>query len=49
MSKKITLSCSECGSRNYSAPAQKNQSDQRLTLKKFCKNCNAHTLHQQTL
>ncbi|MDS9471987.1 50S ribosomal protein L33 [Sporosarcina pasteurii] len=49
MSKKITLSCEDCGTRNYSVPAQKNHSTKRLTIKKFCKHCNAHTMHRQTV
>ncbi|MUV06203.1 50S ribosomal protein L33 [Planococcaceae bacterium Storch 2/2-2] len=48
MSKKIVLCCDQCGARNYSVPKRNNQNDERLTLKKFCKTCNAHTLHKQT-
>ncbi len=49
MSKKITLSCDRCGSRNYSVPARKDTSTERLTLKKFCRYCNAHTVHKQSV
>ncbi|MFS0576101.1 50S ribosomal protein L33 [Sporosarcina sp. 179-K 3D1 HS] len=46
--KKISLCCDQCGSRNYSVPAQKNRPTERLTIKKFCKHCNQHTVHKQT-
>lgn len=48
MKRKVILVCSECLSRNYST--QKNQSVQseRLELKKFCKNCQKHTIHKET-
>ncbi|HEY9581776.1 MAG TPA: 50S ribosomal protein L33 [Savagea sp.] len=46
--KKIVLCCEECGSRNYSVPARNNGKEERLTLKKHCKQCNAHTVHKQT-
>ena len=49
MSKKVSLSCDICGSRNYSVPARKNHPNERLTLKKFCENCNEHTVHKQTV
>ncbi|PIC85978.1 MULTISPECIES: 50S ribosomal protein L33 [unclassified Sporosarcina] len=49
MSKKITLSCEICGSRNYSLPAGNNSREGRMSIKKFCSHCNAHTLHKQTI
>ncbi|MBM7716912.1 50S ribosomal protein L33 [Siminovitchia sp. FSL H7-0308] len=48
MKKKITLACTECGLRNYTTDNSKDGSDKRLTLKKHCRHCNAHTLHQET-
>ncbi|HJF30318.1 MAG TPA: 50S ribosomal protein L33 [Sporosarcina psychrophila] len=48
MSKKIILSCDTCGSRNYSVPARKDKPTERLSIKKFCRHCNAHLLHRQT-
>ncbi|WP_342513700.1 50S ribosomal protein L33 [Sporosarcina sp. FSL K6-1522] len=48
MSKKISLSCDTCGSRNYSVPASKSKPTERLSLKKFCSHCNGHTMHKQT-
>jgi len=49
MVKKVVLSCSQCGSRNYSVPSSKEGSSERLELKKFCSHCKAHTIHKQTL
>ncbi|HEY4578473.1 MAG TPA: 50S ribosomal protein L33 [Savagea sp.] len=48
MSNKIVLCCEQCSARNYSVPVRNNQTSERLTLKKFCKHCNAHTIHKQT-
>ncbi|WP_307257695.1 50S ribosomal protein L33 [Oikeobacillus pervagus] len=47
MRKKVVLACSECGSRNYSTMGGSSHG-QRLEVKKFCKNCNRHTLHKET-
>ncbi|MFD2681015.1 50S ribosomal protein L33 [Bacillus seohaeanensis] len=47
MSNKLILACSQCGSRNYSVPGKRSQSD-RLELKKFCAKCNMHTIHKET-
>ncbi|WP_412031599.1 50S ribosomal protein L33 [Metamycoplasma buccale] len=42
--KKITLACSECKNKNYTV----NKSiESRLEIQKFCKNCNAKTLHKE--
>ncbi|WP_204669208.1 50S ribosomal protein L33 [Gracilibacillus alcaliphilus] len=47
MGKKIALACEVCHSRNYST--DKNLSDaRRMERKKFCKNCNRHTIHRET-
>ncbi|MBF7023360.1 50S ribosomal protein L33 [Staphylococcus kloosii] len=45
--KKVPLSCEECGNRNYNVPKQ-NDSTTRLTLKKYCPRCNAHTVHKES-
>ncbi|WP_090796892.1 50S ribosomal protein L33 [Pelagirhabdus alkalitolerans] len=47
MKKKVTLACTECLSRNYQTDKQSSQTD-RMELKKFCKRCNAHTVHRET-
>ncbi|MFD1207074.1 MULTISPECIES: 50S ribosomal protein L33 [Sporosarcina] len=49
MSKKTILCCDRCGSRNYVVPAGNAEPTTRLTVKKFCKHCNAHTVHKQTV
>ncbi|MDN4606547.1 50S ribosomal protein L33 [Sporosarcina highlanderae] len=49
MSKKMILSCNDCGSRNYVVPEGNKQSTIRFAVKKFCKQCNAHTEHKQTI
>ncbi|WP_436940643.1 50S ribosomal protein L33 [Staphylococcus xylosus] len=45
--KKVPLTCDVCGSRNYNVPKQSNLAS-RLTLKKFCSRCNAHTIHKES-
>ncbi|WP_208528055.1 50S ribosomal protein L33 [Jeotgalibacillus sp. R-1-5s-1] len=49
MSKKLILACSACGSRNYSVPKGADKQSDRLEVKKFCRYCNAHTPHKQTV
>ncbi|MBF7017870.1 50S ribosomal protein L33 [Staphylococcus durrellii] len=44
--KKVPLSCEECGNRNYNVPKH-NDATMRLTLKKYCPRCNAHTVHKE--
>lgn len=47
MQKKLTLACTSCQSRNYQS--NKNvKNPERLEVKKFCKRCNAHTVHRET-
>ncbi|WP_110926044.1 50S ribosomal protein L33 [Bacillus massiliglaciei] len=48
MRKKITLACSQCGSRNYSSESSKETGSERVELKKFCSTCNSHTIHKET-
>ncbi|QFK69880.1 50S ribosomal protein L33 [Pradoshia sp. D12] len=50
MNKKVIIACTKCGSRNYSTNHnQSNQEKVRLELNKFCKTCNTHTPHKQTI
>ncbi|WP_342560048.1 50S ribosomal protein L33 [Psychrobacillus sp. FSL W7-1457] len=49
MTKKIVLSCVECGNRNYTVPTSKDSGSVRIERKKYCTHCNAHTVHKQTL
>jgi len=48
MSDKLILTCSQCLSRNYTIKRKKCSSGKRLEVNKFCKKCNAHTLHKET-
>jgi large subunit ribosomal protein L33 len=41
----IVLSCTECGSRNYKTTRARREGIQPLSLKKFCRICNRHTIH----
>ncbi|MGB8331128.1 MAG: 50S ribosomal protein L33 [Polyangiales bacterium] len=46
---KVALACEECGARNYqTTKLRKAGAQQRLTLKKFCPNCNRRTEHKET-
>ncbi|MGO2695898.1 50S ribosomal protein L33 [Bavariicoccus seileri] len=45
--KKAALACEECGSRNYTIAVNPHRTE-RLEVKKFCKNCNRHTIHRET-
>nr|WP_238482641.1 50S ribosomal protein L33 [Lederbergia galactosidilytica] len=45
---KVALACADCGSRNYSTNKNTQATTERLELKKFCKNCQAHTIHKET-
>ncbi|MGO4890101.1 50S ribosomal protein L33 [Anaerobacillus sp. MEB173] len=48
MRNKVILACDECKSRNYSTEKNKQNVTVRIEMKKFCKACNAHTLHKET-
>jgi large subunit ribosomal protein L33 len=43
----VALACSDCGSRNYKTTKVAKDGSPPLTLKKFCKSCNAHTTHTE--
>ncbi|EHJ06893.1 50S ribosomal protein L33 [Staphylococcus simiae] len=45
--RKIPLNCEVCGSRNYHVPKQGDASV-RLSIKKYCPKCNAHTIHKES-
>jgi large subunit ribosomal protein L33 len=50
MNKKVIIACTKCGSRNYSTNyKQADEKALRLELNKFCKTCNTHTPHKQTI
>jgi len=45
---KITLACTECKGRNYITKKNKRNDPDRLTIKKYCSNCNLHRPHRET-
>ncbi|MEQ6029757.1 50S ribosomal protein L33 [Staphylococcus saccharolyticus] len=45
--KKVPLNCEVCDNRNYIV-AKNEDFATRLTLKKFCPKCNAHTVHKES-
>jgi len=47
MRENITLQCTECKRRNYTATRNKKIQKDKLELKKFCKFCHKHTLHKE--
>ena len=48
----VTLACSECKARNYkttkSPGGEATGGEKPLEIKKFCKQCQHHTLHRET-
>lgn len=46
MVKKNILICKYCLSRNYRI--NKHNKNERLNLKKYCPQCNKHSLHEET-
>ncbi len=48
MTKKVTLVCTECLSRNYSVRKNTAVKTERLEMRKHCTRCNKHTLHKET-
>lgn len=46
--KKAILACVECSERNYSTDKSQSQASERLELKKYCRRCDAHTIHRET-
>ncbi|WP_158738312.1 50S ribosomal protein L33 [Alteribacillus sp. YIM 98480] len=48
MRNKAVLACTICLSRNYTSEKNKQKQPDRIEMKKFCKHCNAHTLHRET-
>ena len=45
---KLTLRCSECKQRNYNTFKNKKNTTEKLELKKYCRFCRKHTVHQET-
>jgi large subunit ribosomal protein L33 len=45
---RVVLACSQCGARNYKTTRARTGEGNALSLKKFCKVCNQHTVHIET-
>ncbi|MCF7926071.1 MAG: 50S ribosomal protein L33 [Candidatus Izimaplasma sp.] len=43
----FTLKCTKCGNENYRKEKNKRNDTGRLEMKKFCPNCQTHTLHKE--
>lgn len=43
----IALKCTKCGAKNYTCYKTKNMKE-KLEKKKFCSNCQEHTIHKET-
>ncbi|MCD6125177.1 50S ribosomal protein L33 [bacterium] len=44
----IILECTVCKSRNYVTEKNRQNTPDRLQLKKYCPKCRKHTLHKET-
>jgi len=44
---KITLACTECKERNYITEKNRENTREKLELKKYCPRCRKHTLHKE--
>ena len=44
----VTLACTDCKRRNYTTKKNKQNTPDRMELKKYCKWCRQHTLHRET-
>jgi large subunit ribosomal protein L33 len=42
------MECSDCKSQNYTTERNRANTEARLELKKFCKNCRKVTVHKET-
>ena len=45
---KVTLRCSECKKRNYKRMKNKKNEPDGLEMKKYCRFCRKHTVHNET-
>ncbi len=43
----VGLACSECSRRNYHTKRNKNNTREKLALRKYCKWCRQHTVHKE--
>lgn len=44
----ITLECTECGDRNYITTKNRNNTDEKIELMKYCPRLRRRTLHRET-
>lgn len=44
---KFGLKCSDCNEKNYSTYKNKQNSAEKLSLKKYCSRCHKHTIHKE--
>jgi len=44
----IVLVCTVCGGRNYKTTRSRQPDNKPISLKKFCRTCDGHTLHLET-
>lgn len=44
----IILACDSCKQRNYSTKKNKQNTPDRLSLRKYCRFCREHTEHKET-
>lgn len=44
----VTLECATCKRRNYITEKNKQNSRDRIELKKYCRWCGSHTAHKET-
>ncbi|MCA0989460.1 MULTISPECIES: 50S ribosomal protein L33 [Bacillales] len=48
MRKKVALACVQCNSRNYTTMKNSQANPARIEVNKYCKYCDAHTVHRET-
>lgn len=44
---KINLACTECGSYNYMTEKNRRNTEDKITLMKYCRHCGKHTEHKE--
>lgn len=47
MREKIALQCIECKNKNYTTTKNKRNTPEKLKIKKYCKFCKKHTIHNE--
>jgi large subunit ribosomal protein L33 len=47
MRQRIILSCNKCSNRNYYQFKNKQNTPEKVELKKYCKYCKTHTMHKE--